>query len=62
MGFLDSCQREIDRLDRIDGMEAKIYVLGDEWFIPPKDEIILFRIIQESSQREGIRVRSKYNY
>lgn len=48
MGFIDSCQREIDRLDKIDGMSAKIYTSGDEWLIPPKDEIILFRIIQES--------------
>lgn len=48
MGLVDSCRREIQRIDRINEMKATVEVSGEEFSIDPKDEIILFRIVQES--------------
>lgn len=48
MGLEESARKEIERLDRIKGIEATLEILGNEFEIDARDVVILFRIIQES--------------
>ena len=47
MGFIQSVQNEIDRFNRLKFIDSSFTILGEEYDIPQKDVIILFRIIQE---------------
>jgi len=47
MGFKQSIQNEIDRFNRLKFINAHFKVSGEEYEIPQKDVIILFRILQE---------------
>ena len=47
MGFIQSIQNEIDRFNRLQFIQAKLNVYGDEYEIHQQDVIILFRILQE---------------
>jgi signal transduction histidine kinase len=47
MGFIQSIQNDIDRFNRLQFIEAKLTVHGDEYDIHQQDVIILFRILQE---------------
>ncbi len=47
MGFIQSIQNEIDRFNRLKFIDASFDIIGEEYDIPQKDVIILFRIIQE---------------
>jgi signal transduction histidine kinase len=50
MGFCSTVKNEVDRLNKIGAMEAKLEINGDKVdFENKKDEIILFRILQEFS-------------
>lgn len=46
-GLITSIETEITRFNRLGFLDASLSVLGDERKIEAKDEIILFRIIQE---------------
>lgn len=47
LGIVESIQIEIDRFNRLKFIETKFDIQGNEYAILQKDEIILFRIIQE---------------
>ena len=47
-GLVASIQNEIDRINKLEKLKAKLNIQGSETaFKSPKDEIILFRIVQE---------------
>jgi len=48
LGLVESCQLEMDRLDRIDAFNAEYNVYGKPFKLDQNVEIIVFRIIQES--------------
>jgi signal transduction histidine kinase len=62
-------KNEVDRLNRIGAMEAKLTIVGDKVnFENKKDEIILFRILQEFSsntlkyaQAENLNITINYH-
>ena len=47
LGIVESIQIEIDRFNKLKFIETKFNIQGVEYAIPQKDEIILFRMIQE---------------
>ncbi len=47
IGLQKSIQVELDRFEKLRFLKTKLTVTGDEFHIDPKDEIILYRIIQE---------------
>ncbi|MCB0458902.1 MAG: histidine kinase, partial [Flavobacteriaceae bacterium] len=47
IGLLDAIQLEIDRFNRLNFINATLKVFGEPIAINQKDEIILFRILQE---------------
>ena len=47
IGLEKSIQIEIDRFNRLKFVKASLDITGDTFEIPPQDEIILFRMIQE---------------
>ena len=47
MGLRESINNEIERLNKLDTITAKLKVTGKEKRIQPNDSIILFRIVQE---------------
>ncbi len=47
LGIVESIQIEIDRFDRLKFIQTKFEIQGEEYDLPHKDEIILFRMIQE---------------
>lgn len=46
-GLIKSLKNEFDRFERLNIIETKLEITGEEWEIPQKDAIILFRILQE---------------
>ena len=47
LGIVESIQIEIDRFNRLKFIQTKFEIQGEEYELPQKDEIILFRMIQE---------------
>ncbi|GAA4278414.1 sensor histidine kinase [Aquimarina mytili] len=47
IGLEKSIQVELDRFEKLRFLKTKLLVTGEEFHIDPKDEIILYRIIQE---------------
>ena len=47
MGLEDAIQLEIDRFNRLNFINASLNIIGESIMINQKDEIILFRILQE---------------
>lgn len=47
IGLKESINTEVERFKRINFINVNISIHGDEFEISPKDEIILFRIVQE---------------
>ncbi len=47
IGLQDSIKVELKRFEKLNFLTPSLTVQGDEVFIDPKDEIILYRIIQE---------------
>jgi two-component system NarL family sensor kinase len=47
MSILEAVHNEIDRFERMNFIHPKFEIKGQPFDIPPKDEIIFFRIIQE---------------
>lgn len=47
MSILEAVQNEIDRFERMNFIQPKFEIKGQPFDLPPKDEIIFFRIIQE---------------
>ncbi len=47
LGIVESIQVEIDRFNRLKFIQTKFEIKGEKYDLPHKDEIILFRMIQE---------------
>ncbi len=47
MGLEKSVELELQRFNRLNFLDAKLNIMGDQVLIDKKDEIILFRILQE---------------
>ena len=47
MGLEKSIELELQRFNRLKFLDAKLHIIGDEVAIDKKEEIILFRILQE---------------
>lgn len=47
MSILEAVHNEIDRFERMNFIQPKFEIKGQPFDLPPKDEIIFFRIIQE---------------
>lgn len=46
-GLVKSLKNEFDRFERLNVIQTKFEITGEQWEIPQKDAIILFRILQE---------------
>ena len=47
IGLYKALRNELQRFNKLNFLEANIEVIGDEVLIDPKEEIIIFRILQE---------------
>ncbi len=47
VGLEQSIRTELERFEKLNFLTTKLEVIGDERLINPKDEIILYRIVQE---------------
>ncbi|UII31523.1 histidine kinase [Fulvivirga ulvae] len=47
MGLVRSIELELERFNKLNFLKAKLSVQGEEYMVPQKDGIILFRILQE---------------
>ncbi|PID67697.1 MAG: histidine kinase [Flavobacteriia bacterium] len=47
VGLIDSIQLEIDRFNRLNYIDAQMSIEGEPYQVSNKDQVILFRIIQE---------------
>jgi len=68
MGLLEAVHNEMERLERMRFLKSELKIKGTPFFIPDKEEIILFRILQESfsnvirhSRATELKVEFMYN-
>ncbi len=47
IGLIKSIQVELDRFKKLNFLTPELIITGEELFINPKDEIIIYRIVQE---------------
>lgn len=68
MGLLEAVNNEMERLERMRFLKSELKIKGTPFEIPDKEEIILFRILQESfsniirhSRAENLKVEFTFN-